>query len=250
MSIRVSVCMATFNGEKFITEQLTSVMGQLGQSDELVVVDDCSTDNTAHLIETFGDPRIQLIRHSANQGVVASFENAIQSASGEFIFLCDQDDLWAPGKVDEFVATFRSHPEVSVVVSDARLIGHAGETIAESNFINRRFRPGLVANLLHSRYIGCMMAFRSSLLPKILPFPRELDVLHDIWIGTKNHVTGGKTFFIDKPLTYYRRHGGNATGVSRLTWKRRLRLRFDLLRALIRSNRTSAIAHPTYTRSA
>jgi glycosyltransferase involved in cell wall biosynthesis len=247
--MRVSVCMAAYNGEKFIAEQLKSILGQLGNNDEVIIVDDCSTDSTCQVIAAISDPRIQLIVHAVNRGVVASFEHAIQCAKGEFIFLSDQDDLWSEKKVQELLEVFRSDPEAIVVVSDARLIDQSGETIAESNFVDRKFRPGLLANLLHSRYIGCMMAFRSTLVPRILPFPHEFDVLHDIWIGTRNHVLGGKTVFIDRPLTYYRRHGANTTGVHRLTWRRRFRLRLDLLRALSNIRGKSPSTQPSLRRS-
>lgn len=247
--VLVSVCMAAYNGEKFIAEQLNSILGQLDKNDEVIVVDDCSTDSTYQVVASISDPRIQLISHSVNQGVVASFEHAIHCARGEFIFLSDQDDLWSEKKIDEFLEVFCSHPEAMVVVSDARLIDQSGKTIAESNFVDRRFRPGLLANLIHSRYIGCMMAFRAALIPRILPFPQELDILHDIWIGTRNHVLGGKTVFIDRPLTYYRRHGANTTGVSRLSWRRRFRIRLDLLKALSGISGKSSDAQASFRRS-
>jgi glycosyltransferase involved in cell wall biosynthesis len=224
--------MATYNGALYIEDQLKSILPQLQLADEVIVVDDASQDNTLEIINDVRDARIRLIRHEVNQGVLATFERAIRAASGQFIFLSDQDDLWAPEKVDTFIAAFESHPEAKVIISDAEIIGESAEVLELSNFAERPFRSGLLANLLHSRFIGCMMAFRSTLVPSVLPFPHGLDVLHDIWIGTANSVSGGTTFFIDRPLTMYRRHGGNMTGVRRLPRHRQIRLRVDLLLAL------------------
>lgn len=226
--------MATYNGERYIKDQLNSILIQLCSKDEVIIVDDVSRDRTVEIINNFCDPRIHIIRNDSNRGVLATFERAIRSASGEIIFLSDQDDLWAPNKVSKFLNAFDSHPEATVVVSDAELINEHGERIVIPDFPPRTFRPGLLANLYHSRYGGCRMAFRSSLLSKILPFPRDLDVLHDIWIGTVNSVLGGVTWYIDEPLTFYRRHGGNATSVVRLSRRRQVRLRLHLLWALMR----------------
>jgi len=227
--------MAAYNGERYIRDQLKSILVQLSSTDEVIIVDDASHDRTLEIIEDLHDQRIHIIRHDVNKGVLAAFERAVRSASGQFIFLSDQDDLWAPDKVSEFLNAFEDHPEAAVVVCDAALIDERSEVIAITNFARCPFRPGLIANLFRSRFIGCMMAFRSTLLPRILPFPDGLDVLHDIWIGTNNSVSGGATWFIDKPLTLYRRHSGNVTGVSRLPRLRQVRLRVHLLWALASS---------------
>lgn len=232
---RVSVCMAAHNGERYIKDQLKSILVQLCSTDEIIVVDDASRDTTVEIVHDMRDPRILVIRNERNGGVLAAFERAIREASGQLIFLSDQDDLWAPNKVIEFLNAFKAHPEAMVVISDAAIINGRAEVVAQSNFPRWPFRPGLFANLLHSRFIGCQMAFRSALLPCVLPFPHGLDVLHDIWIGTSNSAIGGVTWYIDMPLTKYRRHGGNATGVTKLPFRRQMRLRVHLIYALIQS---------------
>ncbi|MFY9676312.1 MAG: glycosyltransferase, partial [Terriglobales bacterium] len=90
--------MATYNGERFVVEQLASILPQLGPEDEVVVIDDKSSDSTRELVAGFGDARIRLIDHRERQGVVSSFDHAVRSASGDILFLCDQDDIWAPDK--------------------------------------------------------------------------------------------------------------------------------------------------------
>ena len=96
---KISFCMATYNGERFVVEQLASILPQLAPEDEVVVIDDKSSDSTSELVAGFGDARIRLIEHQERQGVVCSFEDAVRSASGDILFLCDQDDIWAPDKV-------------------------------------------------------------------------------------------------------------------------------------------------------
>ena len=99
--------MATYNGEKFIREQIASILPQLNLEDELIISDDNSSDDTVEIIRSFKDARIQLLHHSPC-GVAWNFENALKQAKGEYIFLADQDDVWLPGKVDAVMKEFRN----------------------------------------------------------------------------------------------------------------------------------------------
>jgi glycosyltransferase involved in cell wall biosynthesis len=229
---RISVCIATYNGERFLNDQMSTILPQLSATDEVIIVDDASTDGTVNVIQGFDDGRILLIRHESNQGVVKSFERALCSATGDIIFLSDQDDLWSPDKVSEFLRAFKEQPDSAIVISDATIINEHGAIVVRSACARRRFRPGLIANLFHARFVGCRMAFRSTLVPKVLPFPNHLRIVHDIWIGTANWALGGKSWYIDKPLTFYRLHGNNLTAGARLPLKVKLQLRMDLLRGL------------------
>lgn len=232
---RVSVCMAAHNGERFIAAQINSILSQLTDKDEVVVVDDASRDNTCAVLEQLGDPRIRLIRSATNRGVLRTFEDAIQSATGDVIFLSDQDDLWRPEKVGTILEALEAHPEVDIVASDAVLIDEEGNRLGDSYYAQRgTFRAGVLANLLRCRYLGCTMAFRRRIRTRILPFPADADVLHDLWIGTCNAWVGGKALYIDRPLVEYRRHRTNVTGNRRLSRLRQFRIRWDLLRSLIR----------------
>jgi hypothetical protein len=230
---RVSVCLAAYNGARLIEAQLRSILGQLHADDEVVVVDDASSDGTCGVIEGLNDSRIRLMRRTSNQGVLRTFEDAIQMATGEILFLSDQDDLWTADKVSTVLAAFRSAPEADIVVSDATLIDGEGALIGPSYYASlHKFKPGILSNLLHCRYLGCTMAIRTRIRSRVLPFPRGADVLHDLWIGTSNAIFGGKTIFIERPLVQYRRHEGNVTGNKRLSLERRIRIRWDLCRSL------------------
>ena len=233
---RISVCMAAYNGEQFIAPQLRSILSQLAEEDEVILVDDASTDDTCRIIESFQDARLRLARHESNQGVLRSFEDAIQRAEGDILFLADQDDLWMDDKVSTVLNAFRSDLRADIVVSDAALMNEDGTPTSPSYYANRgKFQSGILANVLHCRYLGCTMAFRSRIYSRILPFPKGGDIHHDLWIGTSNSLAGGNTLYIDRPLVHYRRHGGNATGNKRLSLMRQIRIRWDLCRALAAS---------------
>jgi glycosyltransferase involved in cell wall biosynthesis len=225
---RVSVCMAAYNGGAFVEGQLKSILPQLKADDEVVIVDDGSTDETLQRIEKVGDDRIRLMRHERNSGVVATFEDAVRMATGDILFLCDDDDLWAPTKVRQFLAAFERRPDVEIVTSRVRMIDENDRPLPDSQ-INRggRFIPGFWRNLYMNHYQGSAMAIRASLLGRVLPFPLHRLFLHDAWIGTRNDLLGGKVAFIDQDLLLYRRHPKNASRTERLPWQ--VRKRFELL---------------------
>ncbi len=231
-SFSISVCMAARNGEAFIGQQLASILQQLSAEDEVIVVDDASTDGTRDRICELADPRIRLFVHSETRGVVRTFEEAIRRAGNELIFLSDQDDLWLPGKAAAISRVFAAHPEVTLVVSGVALVDSAGNPLPGGQAPRRRFRPGLMANLIRNQYQGCTMAFRSGIRPEIVPFPYKYDVLHDIWIGVRNHLAHGTTVYIDEALVLYRRHERTVTGRKKLGIRRRLLTRFHLVVAL------------------
>jgi len=205
--------MATYNGAAYVEQQLRSILDQLGPNDEITLVDDHSSDSTLNVISGFGDERIRIFSNERNIGVARSFERAISLAKGEIIFLSDQDDIWHPEKVSRMMDVFISRPEITLVLSDARVVDKDGNLLVESFFARRgRFRAGVVHNLIKNKYLGCVMAFRQGLRERILPFPAAIPQ-HDMWIGLVNALYG-KALFIDLPLVDYRRHGGNASSAS------------------------------------
>jgi len=230
---RISVCMAAYNGGPFVEAQLQSILTQLGPNDEVVIVDDGSKDDTVLCIQQTGDARIRLLRHEKNAGVLATFEDALRCASGEILFLADDDDVWAPTKVRRFREVFASDPQVGVVSSRVRMIDEHDRPLPDSR-INRggRFKAGFWRNLFMNHYQGSAMAVRASLLGHVLPFPAQDSFLHDAWIGTRNDLLGGKALFIDEDLLYYRRHSRNASRTKSLS--RQIQTRVDLLLAHVR----------------
>lgn len=226
--------MATYQGERYISLQLRSILGQLSQDDEIIVVDDDSTDRTRSEVCALQDPRLVLVRNTENHGVLRAFETALSRSTGEIVFLSDQDDLWLPKKVETVLAAFACDPAVLLVASDAILIDEDGTKIGDSFYAQRgKFRSGMWSNLLVGKFHGCTMSFRSTLLRSALPFPPGRLVHHDTWIGCMNALIGGKTRYIAEPLVAYRRHSTNVTGRIKLSNYIRLRMRSQMLFGLL-----------------
>ncbi len=204
----ISVCMATYNGAKYIKEQVDSILVQLSPNDELIVSDDGSTDNTIQILQSYNDSRIKVFPNTNKNGVNSNFENAISKASGDYIFLSDQDDVWSSDKVAVCLNELQT---VELVFHDA-VVWNGKETLHESYFKLRNCKNGFVNNMIKSSYVGCCMAFKKDILPKLLPFPRTIHG-HDIYIGLICNVYY-KVSFLDSKLIFYRRHGNNASSVS------------------------------------
>lgn len=201
----ISVCIATYNGEKYIREQLDSIIPQLNSDDEIIVSDDSSTDNTLSIINSYNDNRIIVLPSNQFHSPIFNFENAIKNAKGDYIFLSDQDDIWIDNKVKIMINALK---QSSLVVSDCFIVDKHGKIIRNS-FFQKKPTSGILRNLIKNNYLGCCMAFRKELLSKALPFPKSI-AMHDIWLGLCGDLFYSTSFIPDK-LVMYRRHGENAS---------------------------------------
>jgi len=226
----VSVCIATYNGDLFIQKQLKSIIKQLNKEDEIIISDDGSTDRTIELITAFNDDRIKIFENKNSQGPIGNFENALRKASGDIIFLADQDDEWMADKINKHLL---HHQSADLVISNAIVKDERNNIIFESFFLERNSKPGFWNNVLRNSYIGCCMSFNKKILEQALPFPKGIH-MHDWWIGLVAELTG-KTFFFDEPLIYYVRHDNNASGtlIKSLPFKLQLKNRIRLLTASV-----------------
>lgn len=212
--VMISVCMATYNGERYLKEQIDSILLQLDEYDELVISDDGSVDATVDIIESYNDKRIKLLKYNS-YNYTQNFENALCNCSGEYIFLSDQDDVWKDNKVKVCLQYLKSGYDMvmhNAIVADEDL-----HVILNSrnNFYN--VKNGFVKNFIKTRYLGCCLAFNNQILKYSLPFPGNHELcLHDAWISL-NAEFKFKTIVISEPLIIYRRHnknvssGGNST---------------------------------------
>lgn len=212
--------MATYNGEKYIHEQMESILRQLGENDEVVVSDDSSTDNTIRIIESFGDKRIIILREQRFRSALFNFENALKHSHGKYIFLADQDDFWVHDRVSKILPYFDTY---DLIVNDCKIVDDKLQVTGESYFNMVKAGPGLLRNLARtSSYIGCCMCFKREVLEKSLPFPKNIP-MHDFWIAMIAEVLF-RIKFIPEPLVLYRRHSNNlsftATGSSNSLLKR------------------------------
>lgn len=204
----ISVCIATYNGEQFIKEQIMSIIPQLQEEDEIIISDDGSTDNTISIIKSINVPNIKIFYNTGEHGYTPNFENALRLAKGDFIFLSDQDDIWTQDKIKIMMGYMEHH---DMVISDADIIDRAGNKIFDSYFQERGSVPGLWNNLLRFSFLGCSLAFRKEILNKALPFPpNHRFCTHDNWLGIVA-MTFYRTIVIKEILFHYRRHETNTS---------------------------------------
>lgn len=228
--MRISVALATYNGEKYILEQLNSILPQLGQEDEIIVSDDGSGDNTLKLIAGLCSEKIKVFKNP-EKGVISNVENAIRRTSGDIVFLCDQDDVWLPDKVSIIKKQF-SVSKANLVVSDAYIVDESLNVLGDSFYMLMNSGRGFIKNFIKNTFPGCCMAFRKELRDIILPFPENIP-MHDSWIGLLAELKG-EVLFIPEKLVYYRRHGDNATVLKRDSLKQSLIWRKNLAWELVK----------------
>ncbi|MGL6101155.1 MAG: glycosyltransferase family 2 protein [Fusobacteriaceae bacterium] len=206
--MNVSVCMATYNGEKYIKEQIESILKQLTKNDEVIISDDGSKDETIKIIKKYQkESKISIkIYEGPKKGVIKNFENVISKASKDLIFLSDQDDIWNDNKVEEVKKIFNQNENITLVIHEALIIDGSGKIIGKKS----KYQNGILKNILKNTYIGCCMAFKKEI--QVIPFPSNIP-MHDSWIGIF-HEKVGKVYHLDKELFKYRVHGQNYTKVN------------------------------------
>lgn len=216
--------MATYNGEKYIKEQIDSILSQIETDDELIVSDDGSSDETLNIISAYNDSRIKVFKHKKNRQLekkkysrsfylaTDNFQNSLLHAKGDYIFLSDQDDIWDKDKVTEILPFLDKY---DCVTTGFRIIDEKGNVKDCLPQQKPPFSSNVIINLVRLPFLGCCLAFKKSALNYLLPFPKNL-VCHDLWIGCLC-ARKKSMFMIDKPLHNYRCHGKN---VSPMTTKK------------------------------
>ncbi len=249
MRPRISVCMAAYNGERYIVHQLESILEQLGADDEIVVVDDGSSDDTVARVTAVGDERIRLHVSERNRGYVRAFEQAMMLARNDILLLADQDDEWMPGRVDAMVGALADH---AVVASNLVLLGDDAplphpltrrpwaltEATGGQSVRNRaRILAGVAP------YFGCAMAVRRDALAWILPFPGFLTESHDLWIAIVAN-SAHEMAHLETPTIRRRLHDANASPSRPRGVRKVLAARGMLLRAMREARRRTRRAVP------
>jgi glycosyltransferase involved in cell wall biosynthesis len=233
--MRVSVAMATYNGEKYLKQQIDSILSQLGNDDELIISDDHSSDQTLAIIKKYisEDHRVKLFINE-EKGVTSNFENAIKRTQNEIIFLSDQDDVWKPEKVKTVKDYYEKNPTIQMIMSDITVVDNQLNTTIESFYEFRGSRAGVLKNIIKNSYIGCAMSFKKELKTKILPIPRNVP-MHDMWIGLVADMNKS-ALLIPEKLIYYRRHDATVTSVENTSsLKDKIFWRFQISSLLIKS---------------
>lgn len=206
----ISVCIPTYNGEKFIYQQIISILSQINSDDEIIISDDGSTDKTLDIIKSFNDDRLKIFynnkiksKYSFNL-TTQNLQNALLKARGEIIFLADQDDVWIDNKIERCINYLKNGYDL--ILHDCAIVDQNNNLIDKSYFKLNNSTPGIFNNIMKNSYLGCCMAINKKVLDYALPFPK--DIPHDIWIGLiAEEFT--KVKFLQEILINYRRHGNN-----------------------------------------
>ena len=229
----ISVCIATYNGERYIRQQIESIVCQLNVDDEIIVSDDGSTDGTLDIVKGIGDKRIKIIEGPGRKSPILNFECALKASKGDFIFLSDQDDVWKPDKVEICMKWLKTY---NCVVSDAEVTDNRLKPLYPSLYDIMQVRQGRIYNTIWKNgYTGCCMAFRRNVLEASLPFPKNIP-MHDIWIG---NVAAYKynVIFIPDRLIHFRRHENtiscNGKGSKYTIWQQ-MKFRLNIIKNIIR----------------
>lgn len=227
----ISVAMATYNGEKYIREQLESILKQLNEEDEIIISDDGSTDNTINIIKSFEDKRIKIFDGPRN-GVKQNFANAIYNCTGKYIFLSDQDDIWCDNKVNIVLKNFEKE-KCMCIVHDCIVFDSSNDDVIYDSFYKyRNSGSGIIKNIWKNTYIGCCMTIDARIKNTILPIPNDIE-MHDQWIGLLCEKEG-KSLFINDKLINYRRHNDNVTNMKHYSVWRMIKNRVRIMIKLIR----------------
>ena len=250
MRFSTSIVLCTYNGARFLQAQWGSLLAQSRSPDEIVVRDDGSGDGTWELLDSLATSaerrgiRVRLARNPRNLGYVANFEAALQDASGDVLFLCDQDDVWHVDKLATLVARFEGRSQLLLLCSDARRIDTVGACLPRSLFQvlkvsrteRRRIHAGQGFRVLLRRSLatGATTALRRELLVDALPFPRGW--AHDEWLAIIAAALGGFDC-IERALIDYRQHGQNQIGMPdrdlATKWRDLVKPRTGLIEMLI-----------------
>jgi glycosyltransferase involved in cell wall biosynthesis len=217
-TLRVSIALATYQGERFLSQQLESFLGQTRLPDELCISDDGSTDRTREIINTFASTApfpVKSVLNPIRGGVNKNFENAVSHCSGDVILFSDQDDVWLPPHIENLVAPLEGNSGIVAVASDSEFVDEglqsAGCTQAESDRFPASLRdatmrlPRNQLNLVlrQNMATGHGMAFRRTLVPLLVPFTTTF--MYDEWVLLLAAATGYITY-VPQPLTLHRQH--------------------------------------------
>lgn len=213
--VRASVAMAVYNGEKYLKEQVDSILAMLGDLDELVVSYDESSDGTIEILRDYmnRDSRVRVV-YDTGRSVESNFNNAVKNCSGEYVFLSDQDDVWIDDKINKSIDFFENNPKTVVLISDGYLtdenLNVTGELFKES-----RISASPLKNFIKGTYLGCQMAFRSSIKDLIWPVRVTPPLPHDLWLGVLG-ASYGEVSLLNEPLILHRVHASNYSNTSKM----------------------------------
>ena len=223
----ISIALATYNGSKYIKEQIESLICQTFNDIEIIICDDCSKDNTVEIIKEFQkkDSRIKFYLNEINLGFKKNFEKAISLCSGDFIACCDQDDVWSEDHLEKL---YENIGQYDLICGNARLVDTNLKYIGIDLFNSIRFSKlpdnnidWLIYLFFNNIFQGSACLFKKSLVERVLPIPENIK-FHDYWLALCSTCNNGVKYLPNDYILFYRQHQNNITGNQKKTIKQKL----------------------------
>jgi len=229
----ISICMASYNGNKFIKEQISSIINQLCPGDELIIVDDCSKDCTVQIINEFKCDYIKVYQNHENVGYVKTFEKALSFSKNNYICLTDQDDIWIKGRLNKLYETMKNE-NVFLVASNFQIDNQSNNKVNFVKLENQNSKDyfGNIKRIFFgkSAYYGCTMMLDRQLLKYILPFPAYIEA-HDLWIAMNANLLKSVHHLYDDTLIYNIHQ--NNTSLKKRSILKKIKARYYFCQAVI-----------------
>lgn len=233
MGKKISVALCTYNGEKYVEEQINSILKQTILPDEIIVGDDCSTDRTVEIVNNLlasSNISYTILPIEKNLGVVKNFERTITSTTGEIIFTSDQDDVWVETKIEKIIEKFEEDETTILIFSDAVLVDknlknldmNLWESLDLNISVLKKNEDFLKYLIVKNGITGATLAFKRDLLDKTVPFSKKF--IHDYWLGIVAASYGMKIKSISEPLVKYRQHDTNVVGAEKKSFLKKTHL--------------------------
>lgn len=225
--MKISIVLASFNGEKYIKQQLMSLLSQLKENDELIISDDNSTDNTVKILQSIEDSRIVIIENSLRVGYQKNFSRAIEAATGDIITFSDQDDISLPYRIQHSIDNLQSK---ACFCGDAILVDKNLKITSPSFFALRNAKSfSTISLLIRPKVIGATISCKTDFLRSVMPFPNHIP--HDQWISIMASISNNLSV-TKVPLIKYRRHENTVTSTEFTRKKSILKIVENRLRLL------------------
>lgn len=225
MEEQIDVLIATYNGEKYIKEQIDSILNQTHKNIKLIISDDCSNDNTVNILKEYEikDKRIELYLQEKNLGVVKNIEFLLSKVQAPYFMLADQDDYWMPEKAEKSLTELKEK-EADLVFGDLEVVDENLNTMYSSfndyMLLSRKINKYIESykiNYLYNCVTGCTILAKRETIKYILPLPTtSKHLIHDHWIGIMVALYG-KLAYIKEKYIKYRQHGNNQVGTEKIS---------------------------------
>lgn len=219
MNQKVDILLATYNGEKYIKEQVESILNQTYENIQIIISDDCSTDKTRQVLKEYeNNEKIKIFYQEKNLGYVKNFEFLLKQVESNLYMLSDQDDVWKKEKVEKSVEKIESE-KLDLVFGDLEVVDENLNTLYKSynrymHLIHKikKYQKDYRLQYLYNCMTGCTIISRKNWIDKVLPFPTNSKyMIHDYWLGLVIALNG-KVGYIEEPYILYRQHGKNQVG--------------------------------------